>query len=380
MSKQPGYFRERPKGSGHYQLIVTIGTNFEKKPLKYYRSVDCKSDAQARKELAKFYTECEAGNVEKPATLTVAKLVEKYMNECIKPNAKPTTVRGYTTIVKRIDIIGNNKANKLSRPQVQAWINSLAETLSPKSIKNTLSFLHAAYEWSIDMDILKSNPCDHVRKPKLQKKEAQSYSEAEVKTLLDAMGVMPEEDVNYKAAIMLALLCGLRRGEICGLNWEDVDLLKSRLKIVRTRNLDVKVGIYIDTPKTEKSVRQLTMPKELTDVLKDLKEYQEVAASYYAVDSDAVIRSSTGAPIWPNSLGSWISDYEEKIGLPRIGMHGLRHTNASMMVNANLDVAKVSRRLGHSNISTTLNIYTHLFEADDKQIADDISSEIKNLN
>ena len=92
-------------------------------------------------------------------------------------------------------------------------------------------------------------------------------------------------------------------------------------------------------------------------------------------DSPAVFRGPLGGPIYPNSLWKWFTAFSKDNGLPELGLHGLRHTHASMLANANTDKVQISERLGHSELTTTLNIYTHLFEDADQQVADTLSEK-----
>jgi integrase len=202
------------------------------------------------------------------------------------------------------------------------------------------------------------------------------YTIDEVKLLLNALDQLPENELHYKAAIYIGLFGGLRKGEILGLNWEDVDFEKGELRIQRSRMYAPGTGTYEDTPKTEKSNRSVAVPKEVMDLLFKLQlqqKYMKLSAGTNYKDSPAVIRSSTGNPLHPSVLYRWWASFIKKCDLRHIGLHALRHTHASMLVHLGEDKVQVSNRLGHSQISTTLNIYTHLFEESDRRLADNLS-------
>ena len=139
-----------------------------------------------------------------------------------------------------------------------------------------------------------------------------------------------------------------------------------------------KRGIYEDTPKTEKSIRTITLPGEIISMLRSLqiqqKEAKLLLANKYE-DSPAVLRGDFGKPLYPQVLQRWFTQFLSEHSLKNIGLHGLRHTHASMLAHMGTDKMQVSNRLGHSQLSTTLNIYTHLFEEADKTIADSLSNQ-----
>lgn len=370
----PGFFRKRGTS---YQLIVTMGTDYDGKPIRYTKTLkneECRTDAQAKKALAVFYADCVSGKAEKPSLLTVGNICDMYMDEHVRIHKKKTTLRGYETIISRIQPLFKQKAETLTKLKVQRWINDYLvkeHEYSPKTIKNTVSFLHAAYKWAITMDILKRNPCDNVSLPAQEHKEAEYYTEEEVDILMQGINELSEDFLNQKVAMLLAIFGGLRKGEICGLNWEDVK--ENGVLIVRTRNIGVGIGIYEDTPKTERSNRFISLPAEVMDELQHLQRYQESLEAFYEYDSPAVIRNNLGKPIWPNSLAEWISRFQESLGLKRIVLHGLRHTHASMLIGMHADVSQVSGRLGHAQKSTTLNRYTHLFKQNDTDMLNNMS-------
>ena len=194
--------------------------------------------------------------------------------------------------------------------------------------------------------------------------------------LLKGLESAPYSDLKFKVAIYIALFGGLRKGEILGLNWDDVDWDGRRIRIQRTRMIDRGNGIYEDTPKTDKSKRVITLPEEVMQLLRELKLQQkteQVQLGSKWIYSPAILKGQFGQPMYPQVLQRWFSKFLLENGLRNIGLHGLRHTHTSMLAFLQKDKMQISKRLGHSQLSTTLNIYTHLFDDSDLSIADDLS-------
>lgn len=378
----PGYYRKR---GNSYQFIVTYGTDYSGKPKRYVESVpisECRTDSQAGKYLAQFYARVADGSISKSSALTVKALCDAFMDSC-SINLKKNTIMSYKTILKRIEPLYKKKASALTKKNVQDWVNNYLieqRKLSPKTINNTLSVLHCIYEWGIEMDLVTSNPCNYIRTPKKKKKEIKSYTEDQLAVLLDAIYNLPDEEQVYRVALLLAIFGGLRRGEMCGLDVNHVGI--NGVMIEQTRNVD-ETGVFIDSPKNVTSVRFVTLPEEVMNQIQALIKRQASLESYYEHHSPALLRNSVGNPIRPTWLTVKTSEIEKAAGLPPLGLHALRHTHASMLVSMNSDVSKVSRRLGHSQVTTTLNIYTHLFQQDEAELAAEMNSKFltdKNKN
>ena len=165
---------------------------------------------------------------------------------------------------------------------------------------------------------------------------------------------------------------GLRKSEIVGLDWEHLDAAHHTLRIEQTRMIGRSIGVYSDSTQTAKSVRTISIPVELSNMLTALKEQQERTAELLGpewTDSPAIIKGDFGRPIYPQVLTRWFTRFQKQHGLRYVGLHGLRHTHTSMLAYLNTDKMLISKRLGHSQLSTTLNIYTHLFDEVDNTAA-----------
>jgi integrase len=162
------------------------------------------------------------------------------------------------------------------------------------------------------------------------------------------------------------LLGGLRRAELCGLNVEDVDFENHTVSIRRNRLYNSDDGLYEDTTKTVKSERTIAIPEGVTNEIQKMLEYQKKQADYlgeYWENSPALFKNPDGSTMIPQSIYRWLIRFEEKNNLKHLPLHGLRHTHTSMLLETNkMSIADISARLGHSQKTTTLNIYSHLFK------------------
>ena len=369
---------KRKRGADSWRLEVTIGTDMQGRPKRYSKTVHCKTPAEADRELAKFYTACAEGRITKQSSMLVSDLCDSYWDEYATRFLKKSSLRGLSTPIKVWikPMLGKKKCVKLTRQDVQRWVNLLADNVSPKTVRNYYSALRQIMAYAVDMDIIEDTPCKNIRLPKKNPTKVNYYDLDNVKKLIVALEATSDDELVYKTAILVLLFGGLRKGEILGLNWADVDFKEQTIYVHRTRMIGPKIGLYEDTPKTASSVRHVALPKQVMDTLKRVQVQQkkrQFELGYIA--SDAVIQGITGQPLYPQVLQRWFTRFIERSGLPPITLHGLRHTHASMLAHMNTDKMQISERLGHSELSTTLNIYTHLFENADRQIADELQTK-----
>lgn len=356
---------KRKRGGDSWRLEVTIGTDYRGKPRRFSKTVHCKSEAAADRELARFYVECESGSVMRASDFTVSAMCADVLEQ-LTPTLKKNTVKGYQVCLRRIDAsIGPRKAAKVLPKHLQEWVNDMAASgTGPKTIRNTYSFLRMCYEKMIEWDVLAKTPCQYVRLPKMQKSEPPYLEKEDLIRFIAALDTLPDDKQDCKVAWMLAFMCGLRRAEICGLDEEDVDLEKRELHIRRTRNVETG-GLYVDTPKSLSSTRSVAFPEALATEIRRLLIYhkkQRLKCGALWEGSPALIKSAAGGSMHPNYPGSYLAKFCKRNNLPHTHMHALRHTHASLMKWMGYDVLDVSAQLGHSQKSTTLNIYSHLFE------------------
>lgn len=377
----PGYKRKR-KGDS-WELEVTIGTDYRGRPQRFTKTVHCKNEREAEKELNRFYFECEAGNVSRSEKMTVSAFYRMFREDYCEIHIKPSTMARYDAHMRnQIEpYIGKRKLNSVKKYDIQKWINDLsASGLSPKTVKNTWSLLNTMYTVAMKWDIVSSNPCANTELPRLKKKEADYYSLEEVKVLLDHLYEKRERDMLFCSMLIFDLFTGLRLSELAGLKWSDVDWKNRVVHVVRQRQHISPYGTYESTPKTEKGVRDVAVPASVLQMLKELYlRYREAALlqGIQWTDEFYVISNEDLSPKGVSAMANWWRSYDVP-GLRKITFHQLRHTHTAILAHIGVDKYDISDRLGHANFSTTLRTYMHILEHKDSDVADRLDGFIGN--
>lgn len=341
-------------GQNRYRFVVSVGGRADRK--RYCKTVTHKG---GKKALQKMYDEFEAECQKTPLTdITVKDLLESYVSHCKTLGRKATTIHGYQVTAERCyPLLGGILAKSLTTYRLEKFIAEMGDNgLSPKTIKNTIGLLSAAYDHAIFIGQLDTNPCKRVSLPKIQPKDIRIFYLEEIPKFLEAIA---DVDLNERCAYELALFLGLRRSEILGLREADVDIVKGLVYVHNTRHRVDGVDIEADT-KTKKSTRVLALPDIL---ILDLARLIEVHRQFPYEKTDFLIQDGFGNALGHQALASRLARLEKKNGLPNVTLHGLRHTYASLLHSQGVDMANISAELGHSNLATTMNIYTHIFQS-----------------
>ena len=251
------------------------------------------------------------------------------------------------------------------------------KTLSSTSVLKYHTLLSSVFSTAVKWQVILSNPCDRVEPPKKAKKEAHYIDEQQATQLIECL---EREPLRYRTIIMLLLYSGMRRGELCGLEWSDIDFKNNLVSITKAGLYLPDRGVFDDTPKNKTSERVIKIPGEIIKLLKEYKReqtIQQVAMGDKWQGSGKVFTNDSGERIRPDSLTSWFSSFIKRNNLPHISLHSLRHTNATLLIAGGADIRTIAKRLGHSTPTTTGNIYLHAIKTAD-EIASDTLSDILN--
>jgi integrase len=266
-----------------------------------------------------------------------------------------------------------SKALGVSETELFTAEGSSERKLAPKTIRHYHTFLSSVMERAVKWGLMDSNPCHRVDAPKTDKKVTRCLTAQEAAQFLEKL---TGEPLDIQVMFSMLLLTGVRRGELLGLEWPDVDFDNATITIKRTSQYTAEKGIYTDTTKTEQSKRIISIPQQLISLLVDYKLemlHKRFALGSQWVNSDRLFIKWNGEPMHPNTPYALLHKLLNKYGLPIVSLHSLRHTNASIMIANGADIRTVSGRLGHSQTSTTLNIYAHLLQDADERAADIVS-------
>ena len=285
-----------------------------------------------------------------------------------KSTVKLTTYASYEMMATRIIIpyfeTLNIKLKELTTEDIQEFYSAQLERVSTNTVIHYHAVIHRALKYAVKIKTIQSNPAVNVERPRKEKFIGSFYDKKEINTLFDIIQGHPLE-----VAIKLAAFYGLRREEIIGLKWTAIDFENNTLTIQHTVtecNLDGKhIEVASDTAKTDSSLRTMPLVTNFRAMLLAKKEKQEhyrklCGRSYCKEYLDYIFVNEMGERWKPRYLSDGFKRILEQNGLRRIRFHDLRHTCASLLLANNVPMKKIQEWLGHSDFSTTANIYAHL--------------------
>ena len=379
------------KRNGSYSIRVSCG--YDTKGKQIIQSMTWKPNEgmtpkQIEKELKRqsvlFEEACMKGFQSKAVKFET--FCEEWFEDYAKINLRNTTYERLLQLRGRIyPVIGHMRMDKITPRQIQTFVNSLSKDganertgkpLAPKTIRHNLSLISDVFSYAVKMGVVAENPCSKVTIPKGEVKEKQIYTPAEVERFLTLLN---DEPLKYRTFFYLMIYSGFRRGEMLGLEWKDVDFENNIISVRRTSNYTAKKGVYTDTTKTKRSQRTLKFPQFIMDMLKDYKEQQDAEALRLGdkwVETDRLYVKWDGRPMQNGTPYFWLGEFCEKHDLPFYGLHSFRHLFTSLLVNQGVDIVTVSGALGHSCVSTTSNVYCHMFQEAQAKVSDAVANAL----
>ena len=221
-------------------------------------------------------------------------------------------------------------------------------------------------------DIIADNyaSSDFINFPKRPPHEIDYMNDEDAKKFYNAASSY--EDIRIKTATMILLMTGMRRGELCGLEWDDIDLEEKTISIKRSVVAVKSLGVITKEPKTESSKRIIGISDNLTAVIREYKEwydnYREALGDRW-INSNRLFIKENGDGLYPSTVEGWVHKICQAAGLPNRTVHSLRHTNITMQIAAGVPLVTVSGRAGHARTSTTTDIYSHFLKSSDRTAA-----------
>ena len=216
---------------------------------------------------------------------------------------------------------------------------------------------------------------DYITFPKKPPRNISVMDDREAKLLFETLSVYPE--IRIKTALLIFLLTGFRRGEVAGLEWNDIDFEKKTITVNRSIVEISGYGLVEKTPKTENSVRTITIPEILLEQLLEYKKWQENDIELkgdYFTDTGKLFTQTDGKPINPGTFSNWFNKVSQLAGIEHYSLHSIRHTNITLQLMAGVPLVTVSARAGHARTSTTTDIYAHALKSGDQIAANTIDN------
>ena len=376
------------RGKNSYRLSCLAGYNLQGKPIKKTKTVHG-TKKEAEIELAKFVADVQNGMVIEGKALKFSEFTEIWKRDYGSKELAPSTYKRYCRMLETrlLPYFGHFYVNKIKPTDIMQFYDLLSKdtqlvrkkdndgnkTLKPLSGKTILehhrllrAMLHKAVYWQV----IVSNPAERVQPPKAKKPKRKYYDDDQCKILLENLEQLDEEQIKYKTAIILTVFTGVRLGELMGLEWNDIDFRNGIVSINRSSQYLADTGVFTKVPKTESSIREIAIPDFVISLLEEYKLWYEEQKSLYGelwINSNRLFVQADGKPMHPSTISKWFVKFIGQIGLPVINFHGLRHTNATLLIAQNIDVAVVAARLGHAQITTTFNFYVHPIIAHNKK-------------
>lgn len=224
--------------------------------------------------------------------------------------------------------------------------------------------LSGIFKRAYKTDKIDRNPMDKVDRPQPRKDEVKT-DEVEaytVEELQHILSCLDQEPLKWRALVLLLIDSGMRRGECCGLRWENVDFASNKITVAGNLCYTAKKGVYLDTPKNRKH-RTIDVDPDIMALLRELRQQQ----SRQAISSFVFTKDNSPEPMHPQSPTRYLENFAERYGVADLHPHKLRHSFASVAITHGADVASVSEKLGHSDKAITLRMYTHANEESIKQ-------------
>ncbi|MGN0655941.1 MAG: tyrosine-type recombinase/integrase [Ruminiclostridium sp.] len=241
--------------------------------------------------------------------------------------------------------------------------------LSDKTIQHYHRLLSSIFTVAVQWQVIFSNPCDRVKPPKVRRTEAAYLDEVGAARLISALDGEPYQ---YAVMVQMFLFTGMRRAELLGIEWKDVDFDTDCIHIRRNSLYTAGKGIYEGDTKTESSNRVIKVPQNAMQLLKDFRKWQdnikrEMGTAWKG--TNRLFTTKDGLPMHPDTITGWFHNFVRRKELPKISIHSLRHTNATLMIAGGVPIKTVASRLGHASVATTGIIYTHAIKSADEAAA-----------
>lgn len=343
-----------------YYVSMDLGKDKDGKRLKRYQTY--RTLYAARMGLRSFLTHREEEINTPRHDLTLADWLESWMDNIVRPTRAETTVYGYQKIIDNhlVPALGHVPLLKLTPMDIQQYYIQVQQTanLSSNTLRRHHDLLSSALRSAVRQDKLLVSPIDKVEPPRAKQKEASYYRPEELKRLYTLVEGHPLE-----LCVKLAGSLGMRREEICGLKWECVDLQRQLLSIREARTAYGATVVQKET-KNRSSVRTLFLPDDLARLLhmEQARQADWLRQGKLKEPSQFVVLNYQGRPYSPNALSVAFTRFVRTNDLPRVTLHGLRHSFATVASFQGVPLFDIGKALGHATPATTGKIYTHLVD------------------
>ncbi len=344
------------QANGTWRGKVTVG--YDDAGKQRFKWVSGKTQAETLTKIAEIKQQLTAGTFSE-SKLTVAQYLERWLSDKER-DVKPSTFEEYEICIERCIIprVGRVRLDKLTPMQVQTLIGEIRDASGAARASKCRTLLYGAYKQAVRWQLVMRNPVEATDPVPETPREMTLWEPEQAARFLDAA-----REHRLYAFFYLSMSTGLRRGELLGLRWVDVEG-----NLLHVKQAFVKVGnqLVLSTPKTRKGFRTVALSPDVLEVLFLHRQRQEAERAVFGgvwQHPELVFTSEVGTPLNPSNLKRVRYALMDKADVPRVRLHDLRHLHASLAIRGGMDAKVLADRLGHARASFTLDRYTHLFES-----------------
>ena len=351
-----GSIIKRSKGS--WTIIINLGRDPATAKRKQQWVTIRGSKKQAETRLAELLNQMDTGGFIKPTKETFGSFLQRYLDDYISTQIRATTLEAYQQRGKHlIDGLGHIPVSELREEHLHKYYREKSKTLSPGTLIKHHNLLRSALSQGVIWRTLTRNVAEAVKPPKVSRKEMRALTGPEVHRMLEAC-----EDTAWHSIFHTLTWTGLRRSELLGLRWKDVDLILASLRVVQSVQRLNPGEFIVQEPKTASGRRTIALSPASCLVLREHREKQEADATLLGrqlAEDDLVFSHPDGSPRDPSTLTLAFRRLTRRVGLDGVRLHDLRHTMASLYLEQGVNPKTVAERLGHASVTITLDLYSH---------------------
>jgi integrase len=336
------------KGKSYYIVFRMFDSETGKRVLKWVQAG--KSKRKAETKLGELMGEVQNGTYKEIKKITFAEFSKLWLSSYAETKTKPSTLRSYRDIINKhlIPVMGDYLLTELTTDRLQKYVALRLQKVKPKTVINEIVVLKEMFKHAVRWGYLRISPAEYVERPRVEKEEMDILTPDEINLLLEH--VTPK----YKAFFLTAILTGMRRGELLGLQWGDVDWNHNQIHVRRSLCNTSKRFI---SPKSKRSVRRIDMTPFLAKELKKHKLACPVS------ELDLVFCNEEGNPHDADALiRRQFLPALRRAKIRKVRFHDLRHTNVALRIEQQQNIKYIQNQLGHASIQTTLDRYGHLIK------------------
>ena len=376
----------RKRGKNSWAIIVDLPPDPDtgERRRKWITVRGTKRYAEA--ERARIVNEINQGRFVDASTLTLGDYLDQWYRDHAIPNLRPRTTEGYATIIRNHlkPKLGNIKLKDLTPQCIQQYYSRQLKSgradgkaggLSPQSIKHHREVLSKTLADAVKWGLVYRNAASAATPPRVPRSEMVVLDPEGISDVLETARNTP-----YFAAIHLFVHTGLRRSELLGLRWQDVDLPQQRIAVRQVLIRLKGLGVVFEEPKTDKSRTPIVLTSESVLVLRAHRERQEAESDVPVTSESLVFCWPNGTPWKPDTLTHSFKRLARKAGHPGATLQSLRHSHGSIMIKAGVHLKMVQDRLRHSRMTTTYDRYVHLLPGAEESAAEAFERELKNIS